>query len=206
MGRMPSAPGDEKPRNETEHERLDRQLMELLQGFRVAVTGVQVLFAFLLTVPFAVGFRDVDDGGRALYYVALLGAALASICFIAPVTQHRILFRLGQKSLLIRRANRFGICGAVALAVSITAATALIMETLLSDAAAAVGGAVIAALCAWAWFVQPLLSRRAVLAARNGSGGGSRDGGLGAAEPPARAPAEGSGAASRATAPERDDP
>ncbi|MBX6767041.1 MAG: hypothetical protein IRY90_07810, partial [Actinomadura rubrobrunea] len=161
---------------------------------------------FLLTVPFAVGFRDVGGGGRVLYYVALFGAALASICFIAPVTQHRILFRLGQKPLLIRRANRFGICGAVALAVSITAATALIMQTLLSAAVAAVGGAAIAALCAWAWFVQPLLSRGAVLSARGRSGGGGGDGALDAAEPPARIPAEGSGAASRATTPERDDP
>jgi hypothetical protein len=98
---MERAPGN---RHETEHERLDRQLMELLQGFRVAVTGVQVLFAFLLTVPFAVGFRDVDRTGRALFYVALFGAALASICFTAPVIQHRILFRLNQKPLLSRRA------------------------------------------------------------------------------------------------------
>jgi hypothetical protein len=148
------------PRNETEHERLDRQLMELLQGFRVAVTGVQVLFAFLLTVPFATGFDSVDDDGRYLFYIALFGAALASIFFIAPVTQHRILFRLNQKPLLIRRANQFGILGALALAVSITAATALILNTMVSDAASIIVGAVVVALSAWAWFVQPLLTRR----------------------------------------------
>ncbi|XVQ10315.1 DUF6328 family protein [Spirillospora sp. CA-255316] len=157
------------PRNETEHERLDRQLMELLQGFRVAVTGVQVLFAFLLTVPFAPGFDDVDDDGRYMFYVALFAAALASICFIAPVTQHRILFRLNQKPLLIRRANRFGILGAIALAVAITAATALIVNTLVSDSAAILVGAVVVVLCAWAWFVQPLLTRRA---ARRAAGNG----------------------------------
>jgi hypothetical protein len=159
------------PRNETEYERLDRQLMELLQGFRVAVTGVQVLFAFLLTVPFAVGFRDVDDTGRALFYVALFGAALASICFIAPVIQHRILFRLGQKALLIRRANRFGIGGAVALALSVTASTTLIVETLVSNWTAVATAVIITLLCSWAWFVQPLLSRRA--AVRSMSGGHS---------------------------------
>lgn len=158
-----------RPRNETEHERLDRQLMELLQGFRVAVTGVQVLFAFLLTVPFAQNFDDVDDNGRYLFYVALFAAALASICFIAPVTQHRILFRLNQKPLLIRRANRFGILGGIALAVSITAATSLIIDTLVSGSAAIITGAAVVALCAWTWFAQPLLTRRA---ARRAAGGG----------------------------------
>ena len=151
----------ENTRNETEHERLDRQLMELLQGFRVAVTGVQVLFAFLLTVPFAPGFDQVDDGGRILFYVALFGAALASMFFIPPVIQPRILFRLNQKPLLIRRANRYGIGGALALAVAICASTTLIIKTLVSDGAAAVTATAVVLLCAWIWFIQPLLSRRA---------------------------------------------
>ncbi|MFB4319013.1 DUF6328 family protein [Actinomadura sp. 21ATH] len=158
-------------RNETEHERLDRQLMELLQGFRVAVTGVQVLFAFLLTVPYAPGFDDVNAAGRRLFYVALFGAAVASISFIAPVIQHRVLFQLNQKPLLIRRANRFGIFGAVALAVSITSATTLIIHTLVSNTAATVTAFAVALYCAWAWFVQPLLSRRK--AAREPHDGGT---------------------------------
>ncbi|MFI0351736.1 DUF6328 family protein [Actinomadura sp. 9N407] len=147
-------------RNETEHERLDRQLMEMLQGFRVAVTGVQVLFAFLLTVPFAPGFDEVNATGRRLFYVALFSAAVASISFIAPVIQHRILFQLNQKPALIRRANRFGIFGALALATSITSATTLIIHTLVSDLAAALTAAAVVVLCGWAWFVQPLLIRR----------------------------------------------
>ncbi|MFI0409970.1 DUF6328 family protein [Actinomadura sp. 3N508] len=159
----------DKPRNETPHERLDRQLMELLQGFRVAVTGVQVLFAFLLTVPFAAGFEKVDGHGLPLFYISLFGAALASICFIAPVFQHRILFQQGQKPLLIRRANRFGILGAFALAVSITAATTLIVETLEEEAALTVVTAVIVlALCGWAWFVQPYLTRLTANGRQNG--------------------------------------
>lgn len=156
---MTTDPGH-KPRNETRHERLDRQLMELLQGFRVAVTGVQVLFAFLLTVPFSAGFDKVDGPGIPLFYIALFGAALASICFIAPVFQHRILFQLGQKPLLIRRANRFGILGAFALGISITSATMLIVESLEEDLALTVVTAVVVlALCGWAWFVQPYLTR-----------------------------------------------
>ncbi|TDD35758.1 hypothetical protein E1287_13165 [Actinomadura sp. KC06] len=163
----------DKPRNETRHERLDRQLMELLQGFRVAVTGVQVLFAFLLTVPFAAGFDKVDGHGLPLFYISLFGAALASICFIAPVFQHRILFQLGQKPLLIKRANRFGILGAFALGVSITAATTLIVETLEEEAALTVVTAVIVLmLCGWAWFVQPYLTR---LTANNRSDGDDDD-------------------------------
>ncbi|MFC6882849.1 MULTISPECIES: DUF6328 family protein [Actinomadura] len=188
---------DSKPRNETEHERLDRQLMELLQGFRVAVTGVQVLFAFLLTVPFAVGFKSVDDSGRALFYVALFGAASASICFIAPVFQHRILFQLGQKPLLIRRANRFGIVGALALAVSITAATALIIETLVSDGAAVVAGAAIAVLASWAWFVQPLLSRRTANGLRASELPNDPDGLADTNDPDGPAPAPGDGLGGR---------
>ncbi|MBO2464515.1 MULTISPECIES: DUF6328 family protein [Actinomadura] len=148
-----------KPRNETEHERLDRQLMELLQGFRVATTGVQVLFAFLLTVPFSKGFVQVDDTGKALFYVALFGAALASVCFIAPVFQHRILFQLNKKPLLIRRANRFGILGAFALALSVTAATTLVVQTLAMGTAAVGTALAVLAVCGWAWFVQPYLTR-----------------------------------------------
>ncbi|WP_030169012.1 DUF6328 family protein, partial [Spirillospora albida] len=155
-----TVPPENKPRNETEHERLDRQLMELLQGFRVAVTGVQVLFAFLLTVPFSVGFDEVDSTGRALFYIALFGAALASICFIAPVFQHRILFQLGQKALLIRRANRYGIVGGLALAASITASTTLIIDTLAPDAAAVATALIVLALCSWVWFLQPYLIRK----------------------------------------------
>ncbi|WP_067800711.1 DUF6328 family protein [Actinomadura formosensis] len=150
----------DKPRDETEHERLDRQLMELLQGFRVATTGVQVLFAFLLTVPFSTGFDKVDGIGMVLFYLALFGAAVASIYFIAPVFQHRILFRLGQKALLIKRANRYGIIGAFALAISITSATMLIIVSLSERTGAVVLTAVgILGLCGWVWFVQPYLTR-----------------------------------------------
>ncbi|OLT38160.1 hypothetical protein BJF79_05330 [Actinomadura sp. CNU-125] len=160
-----------KPRNETEHERLDRQLIELLQGFRVAVTGVQVLFAFLLTVPFAARFDKVDDTGEILFYIALFGAAAASICFSTPVFQHRILFRLNKKAVLIRRANRLGIGGGIALAVSISAATTLIVQTLTADRWAVVTAAVVVALCAWLWFVQPFRDRMKVTRT-NGDGDG----------------------------------
>jgi hypothetical protein len=156
---MTTDPAD-KPRNETEHERLDRQFVELLQGFRVAVTGVQVLFAFLLIVPFSTHFEKVEGPGTTLFYIALFGAAFASICFIAPVFHHRILFRLGQKPLLIRRANMFGIIGALALMASMTASTTLIVQAVSTEAGWTILTAVILLLlCAYVWFVQPYLTR-----------------------------------------------
>src|SRR5690606_41465570 len=125
---MTTDPAD-KPRNETEFERLDRQLVELLQGFRVAVTGVQVLFAFLLIVPFSTHFDKVDDAGTPLFYVALFVAAFASICFLAPVFHHRILLRPGHKPLLIRRDIMLGIIGAFQLIATMTAAPTMIGQS-----------------------------------------------------------------------------
>ncbi|WP_243708924.1 DUF6328 family protein [Actinomadura sp. GC306] len=150
----------EKPRNETEHERLDRQFVELLQGFRVATTGVQVLFAFLLIVPFSTHYEKVEGAGTVLFYIALFGAAFASVCFIAPVFHHRILFQLGQKPLLIRRANLFGIIGALALMASMTAATTLVVESVSDEAGwTAATAAILLVLCGYVWFVQPYLTR-----------------------------------------------
>jgi hypothetical protein len=143
---------------ESPKERLDRELVELLQGLRVAATGVQVLFAFLLTLPFSAGFDKIDETGHWLFLVAVVTAALASICLIAPATQHRILFRSGLKALLLRRANRLGVVGGVALAISMVCSTTLVVDGLTSLWLAVVIAAAIAGLSAWLWFVQPLIS------------------------------------------------
>ncbi|HEX4817608.1 MAG TPA: DUF6328 family protein [Nonomuraea sp.] len=146
-------------REESEQERADRNFVELLQGARVAVTGVQVLFAFLLTVPFSPGFARLGLGDRWLFYVALVGAAVASICYIAPPSQHRVLFRQGHKETLVRRSNFYGIVGALALAVSMTAATVLVIDYLFGGVPAWITGGVIAVVALWAWFGQPALTR-----------------------------------------------
>jgi hypothetical protein len=139
--------------------RAARNFNELLQGIRVAVTGVQVLFAFLLTVPFAPGFAKVAKADRWLFFVALVGAAMASMFFIAPVAQHRILFRQGFKETLVRRSNSYGLLGTVALTISITAATLMVVNYLFSNAVA-IGTAVGAALLAcWLWFGEPTRDR-----------------------------------------------
>ncbi|MFG1946768.1 DUF6328 family protein [Nonomuraea sp. NPDC048826] len=144
---------------ETRQERADRNFVELLQGARVAVTGVQVLFAFLLTVPFSQGFERLSAFDRWLFYVALVSAALASICYIAPANQHRVLFRQGLKEKLVRRSNRYGIAGALALIVSMTSATMLVVDFLFDSTLAWGTAGVVAALAAWAWFGQPALDR-----------------------------------------------
>jgi hypothetical protein len=140
--------------------RAARNFMELLQGFRVAVTGVQVLFAFLLTVPFAPGFSKVARTDRWLFYVALVGAAIATMFFIAPVAQHRILFRQGFKETLVKRSNVYGLIGTGALAVSMTAATLMVVDYLFGGALPTVTAAGAALLAAWLWFLAPARDRR----------------------------------------------
>lgn len=142
---------------ETRKERVDRELGELLQGLRVAVTGVQVLFAFLLTLPFAAGFNKVDALGHWLFFIALLSAAIASVCFITPAAQHRLLFRTGLKEKMLHRSNTLGIAGLAGLAVAMTSSIALVAETVLNAWPAAVFAGVVALLSAWLWFVQPIV-------------------------------------------------
>ena len=168
----PSRGGGEGIDDESPAARADRNFMELLQGFRVAVTGVQVLFAFLLTVPFAPGFSKVARTDRWLFYVALVGAALASMFFIAPVAQHRILFRQGFKETLVKRANVYGLLGTVALAVSMTAATLMVVDYLFGGALPYVTAAGAALLAVWLWFVEPARDRRAGEKAPSQSGRG----------------------------------
>jgi hypothetical protein len=155
------APGTGAPgRGETAEQRADRNFVELLQGFRVAVTGVQVLFAFLLTVPFAPTFTTLGDTDRMLYLVALVTAAFASICYIAPAAQHRILFRRGVKEPLVHRSNVYGILGGIALVISMTTATIMVIDHLYGGALPLVLGGALALFGGWAWFIQPLLTRR----------------------------------------------
>src|SRR3954453_18894903 len=102
-------------RNETPLERCDRNLIELLQEVRVAQTGVQVLFGFLLTVPFTVRFDRITATERALSFPTLLPAGAAAMLLIAPTSHHRLLFACGDKERLVLTANRYPIAGLVAV-------------------------------------------------------------------------------------------
>src|SRR5215475_3220626 len=117
-------------RDETEAERLDRNLGELLQELRVALPGVQVLFAFLLAVPFQQHFTEITPFEKKVYFATLLCTAISAALLIAPSSYHRITFHLQQKRELIFLANRFTIAGLSFLALAMTGAIVLITDFL----------------------------------------------------------------------------
>lgn len=163
---MPVVPGREDNRDtladgrdETEDERLDRNLDELLQELRVALPGVQVLFAFLLTVPFQQRFADVSSFQKNVYFVALLFSATASLLFIAPTAYHRITFRRRDKLRMVRTANRQTIAGLLALAVAMSAVLLLVTDFIFSRTIALIvaGGAALA--FGGLWYALPFTRR-----------------------------------------------
>jgi hypothetical protein len=119
---------------ESEKERLDRELIELLNELRVALPGVQVLFAFLLTLPFTNRFERLTTADRAIYFVALLLSALASAFLIAPSAHHRLRFRAGAKEELIQVGNRMALAGLVSLALGVAASISVVADFLYGDA------------------------------------------------------------------------
>jgi hypothetical protein len=149
-------------RNETELERCDRHLAELLQEVRVAQTGVQVLFGFLLMVPFTARFSSVTPGQRWLYFGTLAAAGAAAMLLIAPGAQHRVLFRCGDKEHIVRMANRYAIAGLVCVAFAMIGALLLIADVVLGHPEAGIVGAVAALTSLWCWYVQPLRRRYAL--------------------------------------------
>ncbi len=149
-------------RNETEKERLDRNLNELLGELRQVMPGVQVLFAFLLVVPFNERFVEITDFERAIYYVTLLATALATAFLVAPSTIHRLEFRADDKEWIVFTGNRLAIIGFVFLAVAITSAILLVTHFVYSDVFAVVMTAAIGALLFVLWFVVGAARRRTI--------------------------------------------
>jgi hypothetical protein len=149
-------------RNETELQRCDRHLSELIQEVRVAQTGVQVLFGFLLMVPFTARFGMVTTSQRWLYFGTLAAAGAAAMLLIAPGAQHRILFRCGDKEHIVRMANRYAIAGLASVALAMVGALLFIADVLLGSPGAGIVGAVAAASSIWCWYLQPLRRRQAL--------------------------------------------
>jgi hypothetical protein len=156
-------------RSETEDERLDRNLSELLQELRVALPGVQVLFAFLLAVPFQSGFRDITPFQEKVYFATLLCTALSAALLISPTAYHRVTFRLQQKRQLVLLANRLAIAGLGFLALAMTGAIMVITDVLFGTVATVIASAGALTTFVVLWYVQPLLRRRALL--RDGAAG-----------------------------------
>ncbi len=146
------APG----RRETDLERLDRNLEEMTGEMRVVVTGVQVLFAFLLIVPFNTGFAHVGDFERTVYFVTLVLAALAAVCMIAPSAEHRFLFRHDDKRHIVFNSNRAVIAGLVCLALAMCGCLLLVTTKLFGVSAGVVTAALGAVPFVLLWFVLPL--------------------------------------------------
>ena len=144
---------------ETRKERVDRELMELLNELRVALPGVQFLFAFLLVVPFQQTREDLTDFQRTVYLVALLAAAVATGLLIAPAAQHRVLFRQRDKEQLLRRSNHSALGGLLVLVVAICAALLLVVDVLFGRPTAWTATAVIAVLLVWWWVAYPFWRR-----------------------------------------------
>jgi Flp pilus assembly protein TadB len=147
------------PPHETPKQRVDRELIELLNELRVAIPGVQVLFAFLLTVPLSDRFGDLDAAQHAMYFVAFAATTAASVAFMAPTAYHRLRFRQGDKERMLRTGNRSAIVGTVLLAIAMTSAALLVGDLSYGPIAAAVFAAAVALLLVGWWFALPLLRR-----------------------------------------------
>src|SRR3954464_9256852 len=147
-------------RNETELERVDRNFNELLGELRVIATGVQVLFAFLLIVPFSVGFGQLATAERYLYFAILLATAAAAGLLIAPSSLHRLIFRQGDKPYLVATANRMAISGMAVLMFAMTGILGLLSGHLFGWIAGAVVIAAAAAFFGTLWFGIGLRRRR----------------------------------------------
>jgi hypothetical protein len=148
-------------RNETEHERLDRNLNELLQELRVALPGVQVLFAFLLTVPFQQRFSQATEFQKDVYLVTLLLTAAATALLIAPSAYHRLEFRQGDKEHIVWVANRFAIAGFAFLAAAMTSAVLLVTDYLFGRGTGVICTVGVAIALYGFWYAAPLVRRQA---------------------------------------------
>jgi hypothetical protein len=154
-GRRPSA----DDREETRKERVNRELIELLNELRVALPGVQFLFAFLLIVPFQQTAARMTDFQKDVYFVSLVAAAVASALLIAPAAQHRVLFRQQDKEALLHRSSRSAFAGLVVLAVAVVSALLLVVDVFFSRTLAWVTAGGVGALLAWWWVVVPFWRR-----------------------------------------------
>jgi ABC-type transport system involved in cytochrome c biogenesis permease subunit len=143
-------------KQEDRQERLDRELIELLNELRVALPGVQVLFAFLLAVPFSQRFEQTTELQRDAFMVALLSTLAGSVFLIAPSAYHRIRFRDRDKEALLRISNVFAIVGMVFLAVGMTSVVFLVTDMIFKDTVTIVVTSLTAGLFALVWFVLPL--------------------------------------------------
>jgi O-antigen/teichoic acid export membrane protein len=156
----PVEPSPLAGRHETEAERIDRNLAELLQELRVAGLGIQVLFGFLLAMPFTNLFSSLDPEQHRLYTAVLVLAALATALLTAPVAYHRIVFRRHKKHDLLRFANTVALAGLATVALAICGAVLLVVSVVYDGLVAAIIAALVSAVYFVLWYVVPHFAHR----------------------------------------------
>lgn len=142
---------------ESEKERIDRELQELLDEVRVAIPGAEVLFAFLLGVAFTERFHETTTFQRSVYFGTLLATACATALLIAPTAYHRVRFRDGDKERMLFSVTRMALASLVLMTLAISGAVFLVGDVIWSSPVAGAAGALIAVWFAWFWFGLPLL-------------------------------------------------
>jgi len=145
---------DDRDRDERKR---DRQMIELLNELRVALPGVQILFAFLLTVPFSVRFEKLTVFQRDVYFVTLMATLVSTACLIAPSAAHRVRFHKGERPWIVESAHRMMLGGLVALVVALTGSVLLITDVMFDGARVWVYSGLVACLLVGLWFVRPLI-------------------------------------------------
>ena len=143
--------------DESPKERVDRELIELLNGLRVILPGVQVLLAFLLTVPFSARFEEATSIDRILYFVTVLLTVAATGALTMPAAYHRVRFRQGDKERMLRISNVFAIVGLVLLTFAMASVVFLITNVLYGLAAALPVALIALAVLGFSWFAVPLI-------------------------------------------------
>ena len=149
----------ELQREETQAERDDRNLAELLQELRVAGLGVQVLFGFLLSLPFTTVFKQLSGGERDLYLTCLVLAAVATALLVAPVAYHRLVFRRGQKEGLVRSANAMAVLGLATVGLAVSASVLLVTGYVAGYGTGTVIAVLALVMFGLLWFAYPLVRR-----------------------------------------------
>src|SRR4051812_4070086 len=156
---LPMAESPEEHDEEPRRERINRELIELLNELRVALPGVQVLFAFLLAVPFSNGYSRITAFQKNVFFATLAATAISTACFIVPTAYHRLNFRNREKERILLVSNKFSIAGIMFLAVAMTGAVVLVTDVIYSDTAALAAGVSAAVLFFGLWAALPLVMR-----------------------------------------------
>jgi len=149
-------------RHETELERADRNLVELLQEVRVVQTGVQILFGFLLTIAFQPKFEKLSSFQKGIYLGTLVAAATTLIMLTAPSSWHRLLFRQGDKEHLVEIANRFTVLGLASMGLTMVGVVMLLSDIAFPSWLTALVTAAAVIACSTLWYVMPLARRRSL--------------------------------------------